>query len=457
MGDARESEPEERPAEAPPPGTSDPPDTGEVPRPGRAAAVFRSLRHRNARLYFLGLVVSTVGTWMQATAQAWLVLELTDSGTALGVVTALQFLPMLLFGAWGGALADRIDRRRLLAVTQVLMAVQALTLAVATLSGWVTVGMVYVLTGILGLITAVDTPVRRSFIGDLVDEGELSNAMSLNTAVMTGARIIGPAVAGVLISTAGTGWAFLVNGVSFAALLVALAAMDPERIHRHEPAARGRGQVVAGLRYVAGHPVLRLTMLTLVVVSTFTFAYQVTIPLLVERVLGGGAGAFGLLLALTSVGSLLGAFVSASRPQATLGFFLGALGVLGLFAGLLAVAPNLPAALLLGIPMGAGGAAFIACSSGILVSDTRADMRGRVLALQSIAFLGSTPIGGPILGWIGETFGARWPLVVGSVVALGSMAVAAVAARRLERSGRAGSVPGAPGTAADVGVAPFQA
>ncbi len=401
--------------------------------------VFRSLRHRNARLYFLGLVVSNVGTWLQATALAWLVLRLTGSGTALGIVTALQFLPMLLFGAWGGAIADRVDRRRLLYLTQSLAAVQAIVLGAAVLGGWVTIGLVYALTAALGLVNAVDTPVRRSFIGDLVEHDELANAMSLNTAVMTGSRVVGPALAGILIDVVGTGWCFVANGVSFAALLFALAAIDRSAVHRVPPVARARGQVLAGLHYVRSQPVLRLTMLTLLVVSIFTFNYQVTLPLLVERVFGGGAGAFGALLAITSAGSLIGSFVTASRPDATVRFMLGSLGVLAVFVGLLALAPNLPIAIVLGVPMGAGGAAFVACTSGLLVANTAPELRGRVLALQSIAFLGSTPIGGPLLGWIGEEVGARWALAVGAIVALGTLVVAGLAARRLGGSRASGT------------------
>ncbi|MBK9180063.1 MAG: MFS transporter [Acidimicrobiales bacterium] len=403
----------------------------------RRSRVFRSLRHRNARLYFLGLVVSNVGTWLQATALAWLVLGLTGSGTALGIVTALQFLPMLLFGAWGGAIADRVDRRRLLYLTQSLAAAQAIVLGAAVLGGWVTIGLVYALAAALGLINAVDTPVRRSFIGDLVEHDELANAMSLNTAVMTGSRIAGPALAGLLIDVVGTGWCFVANGVSFAALLLALAAIDRTAVHPVPPVGDARGQVLAGLRYVRSHPVLRLTMLTLLVVSTFTFNYQVTLPLLVDRVFGGGAGAFGALLAIISAGSLVGSFVTAARPDATVRFMLGSLAVLGVFLGLLALAPTLPVAMALGVPMGAGGAAFVACTSGLLVANTAPQLRGRVLALQSIAFLGSTPIGGPVVGWIGEEAGARWALAVGAIVALGTLVVAALAARTGLRPDRA--------------------
>lgn len=393
-------------------------------------SVFRSFRHRNARLYFLGLVVSNAGTWLQATAQAWLVLRLTDSGTALGIAVACQFLPMLLLGPWAGVLADRSNRRVLVFWTQAAMAAQALVLGVADLAGWVNVGMVYVLAAVLGVLSAIDNPARRSFIAELVEADELSNAMSLNTAVMTGSRIIGPAMAGLLITAVGTGWCFVLNGASFAAVLLAIVAMDAAGIHRTPAAPRARGQVREGFRYAWEHPTLRLALLTLLVVATFSFNYQVTIPLLVERELGGDAGTFGALLAVTSAGSLAGSLLTARRHTATMRWLLLTLGLLGVGMLALAWSPTLPFAFVASVPMGAGGAAFMATSAGLLLSNARPDMRGRMLALQATAFLGSTPIGGPIIGWVGESFGARWGVVIGGVTALATAAVSAVAAVR---------------------------
>lgn len=403
------------------------------------SATFRSLRHRNARLYFVGLVVSNVGTWLQATATAWLVLELTDSGTALGVAVACQFLPMLLLGAWAGVLADRLDRRRLVFATQAAMAVQALVLGALDLAGLATIGVVYALAVVLGVLSAVDNPARRSFITELVEPDELSNAMSLNTAVMTGSRVAGPALAGVLIKAVGTGWCFVLNGASFAAVLLAIVLMDRARIHRTPPAPHRKGQVREGLRYAWGNPTLRLALVTLLVVSTFSFNYQVTLPLLVEREFGGGAGLFGLLLSVTSLGSVLGSLVTARRATASVRYFLVALGVLGGSMLALALSPAIAVAFALSVPMGAGGAAFIASSSGLLLVASRADMRGRMLALQATAFLGSTPIGGPVIGWVGQTFGARWSLAVGAVAALLTLAVAAPLAVR-SRAARAAAL-----------------
>jgi MFS family permease len=397
--------------------------------------MFRSLRHRNARLYFLGLVVSNVGTWLQATAMAWLVLRLSDSGTALGLVVAAQFVPMLLLGPVGGVLADRFDKRRLVFWTQALAAVQAVALGVADLTGVVTLPMVFALALVLGVINAIDNPSRRSFISELVEPSELANAMSLNTAVMTGSRIFGPALAGLLIAWVGTGWCFVANGVSFAAVLTALVVMDRSQIHSSARVARAGGQVREGLRYAWADPVLKVTLLTLLVVSTFAFNYQVVLPLLVEREYGGGSAQFGALLAASSVGSLLGSLLTARLPRATLRFMLLALAALAGFNLLLAVSPTLWMAFVVSIPMGAGGAAFIAASSGLLLQRTAPELRGRILALQATAFLGSTPIGSPIVGWVSETFGARAGIALGGIVAVGSLAAATVARRRLVRVG----------------------
>lgn len=403
------------------------------------STTFRSLRHRNARLYFVGLVVSNVGTWLQATATAWLVLELTDSGTALGVAVACQFLPMLLLGAWAGVLADRLDRRRLVFATQAAMAAQALVLGLLDLAGLATIGVVYALAVVLGVLSAIDNPARRSFVTELVEPDELSNAMSLNTAVMTGSRVAGPALAGVLIKAVGTGWCFVLNGVSFVAVLLAIVLMDRARIHRTPPAPHRKGQVREGLRYAWANPNLRLALVTLLVVSTFSFNYQVTLPLLVEREFDGGAGLFGLLMSVTSLGSVLGSLLTARRVTVSVRYFLVSLGVLGGSMLALALSPVVAVAFALSVPMGAGGAAFIASSSGLLLVASRPDMRGRMLALQATAFLGSTPIGGPAIGWVGQTFGARWSLVVGASAALVTLAVAAPVAVR-SRAARAASL-----------------
>jgi MFS family permease len=393
---------------------------------------FRSLRHRNAALYFLGLIVSNAGTWLQSTAMVWLVLRLTNSGTALGLTLAAQFLPQLIFGPWAGVIADRTNRRRMVFATQSAAAVQALVLGALDLRGMVTLPIVYLLAAVLGVISAFDNPARRSFISELVEPEDLSNAMSLNTAVMTGSRIAGPAMAGVLIALVGTGWCFMLNGISFAAVLIALVAMDASKIRPSPAAPRAKGQVREGFRYVWHNPTLKLCMLTLLVISTLSFNYQVTIPLLVKRVFGGGAGMFGALLAVTSVGSLLGSLLTAARHNATLRWMNVNIAILGVFTVLMAWSPTVAVAFVLSVPMGAGGAAVIATTSGILVAEAKPEMRGRVLALQSTVFLGSTPFGGPLVGWIAQQFGAPWGLAIGGIAALATLPFVVPATRRLQ-------------------------
>jgi MFS family permease len=384
---------------------------------GRGTATFRSLRHRNARLYFAGLVVSNAGTWLQATAMAWLVLDLTDDAGALGAVTGTQFLPQLVLGPWAGALADRHHRQRTVFATQSLAALQALVLAGLTVTDRITVPVVYVLALVLGVVSAIDNPSRRSFITELVEPDEVANAMSLNTAVMTGSRIIGPALAGVMIGLVGTGWCFAANAVSFVAVLGALVAMDRDRIHRAPPAAKAKGQVREGVRVVAADPVLRVAFVVLIVVSTLSFNYNVAIPTLVKRAFDGGSIEFGALLSVTSVGSLTGALVVASR-QPRLSAFVLSCGVLGISMAALAASPSLWAAFVFAVPMGVSGAALIALSSGLIVNRVAPNLRGRILALQATVFLGSTPIGSPIVGVAAEVLGSRWGIGVGAAAAL---------------------------------------
>jgi MFS family permease len=391
--------------------------------------MFASLRHRNARLYFGGLVTSNVGTWLQATALAWLVLTLTDDGFVLGAVVAAQFLPMLLLGAWAGVVADRTNRRRMVWVTQAVAAVQAIALGVLDLTGHVNVWWVLALSLWLGVVNAFDNPARRSFITELVAPDEVSNALSLNTAVMTGARIIGPALAGALIEAVGTGWCFVFNGVSFVAVLVTVAMMNGAEIHPNPAAPRAKGQVREGLRFVRDDSVLRTALLAVTIVSTFTFNYQVTLPLFVERIFDRGAGTFGWLLAVTSIGSVVGSLLTARR-QPSLDYLLANAALLGVSMMAMAASPTLWLAFVWSVPMGLGGASFIAACSSLLVNRARPDMRGRLLALQSTAFLGSTPVGSPVVGAIGQHVGARAALAFGGVVSCVVAAAGVAAGRR---------------------------
>jgi len=392
---------------------------------------FRSLHHRNARLYLAGLAVSNVGTWMQVVAQGWLVLTLTDdSGVALGIVTALQFTPLLLGGAWGGVVADRSDKRRLLLATQVVACALAVVLWAATATGTVTLGLVYVLAFLLGCVNAVDNPTRRSFISELVEPDEVANAISLNTAVMTSSRMVGPAVAGVLIGTVGIAACFLLNAISFVAVLLGLLAIDVGALRKAERVARAKGQVREGLRYAWATPEIRTTLLMVAVISTLAFEYQVVLPLMAAEAFEGGAGAYGLLFSVLSLGSLSGSLISAARKGPTRAYLVGSAATFGATMLVASAAPTLAVALVAVVPMGAAGAAFVTTASALLQTTTRPDVRGRVLALFSVVFLGSTPVGGLIVGTVAEHLGARSGFVVGGTT---SLVVAAVVTLRRRR------------------------
>ena len=387
---------------------------------------FRSFQSRNFRLYYLGLFVSNIGTWLQAVAQSWLIYRLTDSGWVLGTLAAAQWGPMLVLGAWGGALADRYDKRRVMMATQAISAIQALVLAAAVGGHWANVWLVHALALSLGLVNAIDNPARRGFIPQLVGEGEASNAMALNTAVMTSTRIIGPALAGTLIKSVGVAWCFLGNGLSFLAVIAAVAALDTTTLRPAQRARRAPGQVREGLRYAWNDPVLRTSLLATAVIGTLAYNYQITLLLLAERTFGGDAGTFGTLLAVTSVGSLIGALITAGRAHASPFYLLGAAAVFGVAMGAVATAPSLLVACGLAIPMGAAGSAFVSTGGGLLQQRGRSDMRGRLMALHSVVFLGSTPIGGPIVGVVGDRLGPRAALYLGAATALTVAAVAFV-------------------------------
>ncbi len=391
---------------------------------GAMAGTFRSLQHRNARLFFVGLAVSNVGSWMQLTAMSLLVYELTGRATDLGLTVAFQFLPMLALGAWAGAIADRHDRRRMTMLTQTGLAVQALVLGVLDLAGLATLPVVWTAALVLGVVNAFDNPARRSLVTELVEEPDISNAVSLNTAVMTGSRIFGPALAAALVDPLGTGWLFVLNGVSFAAILAALAAIDPSKLFRTPRAARGGTPVRDALRFIGHRRTLAVIFVMFTVISTFSFNYYVTLPKLADQRWGETVVA-GWLLAVTSVGSVIGSLLTASRPMVTLRWFFASALVLGAASVALAWAPNLASAFALTIPVGAGGAAFIAGVNSITQQSCPPEMRSRIMALTAVAFLGSTPIGGPLTGWIGDTVSAEWALAYGGVVALASTAVAA--------------------------------
>ena len=359
------------------------------------AETFRSLEHRNARLFFVGLLLSNIGTWVQFTAVAILVDRLTGRTTALGVLTALQFLPMLLFGAYAGAVADRHDRRRLAMLTQGGLALQAVALAVFDLTGTINLGIIYALTLVLGIVSAFDNPARRGFVTELVPQDGISNAISLNTAVMTGSRIFGPAIAAVLVGPLGTGWLFSMNAFSFVAILGSLFLLDRSALYMAPRVAKGGTPVRDGLRYIRRTPTLFVPFIVFTIVSTFGFNSNVVFPRMAREVWGAEYW-FGWVLATMSIGSLLGSLLTAGRPVVTLRWMIGNGVVLALAGIALAFSGSIWLALPLAIPLGLGGAGFITSLNAITQQECPPEMRGRILALTAVAFLGSYPVGGPI-------------------------------------------------------------
>jgi MFS family permease len=387
---------------------------------------------RNYRLYFAGQLISTTGTWMQSIAQAWLVLQITGSGVALGITVALQFTPVLLVGAWGGLVADRVDKRRLLVGTQAAAGVLALVLGTVTALGVVQLWMIFVLALGLGAVNALDNPARRAFVVEMVGAEHVSNAVSLSSAMFMAARVIGPAIAGLVIAGFGVSWCFFANGVSYSAAVIAFLAMRENEFFSVEPVPKRKGQLREGLRYAWSTPALRLVLVLTAVIGTLAFNFQVVLPLLAKQTFSGGADTLGVLYAAMSIGSVIGALVSAHEARATRRFVLGAALAFGAALVAAALAPTFGVELLVLVPVGAAGIAFTAMANGVLQTETAPEMRGRVAALFTVAFLGSTPIGGPIIGLVSQQLGPRAGLWVGGVATL-AVTVAAIAAIRRHR------------------------
>jgi len=399
------------------------------------SSTFRSLRVRNYRLFATGQVVSLSGTWAQRIAQDWLVLQIAPNpGLALGITTGLQFLPMLLFGLYGGVLADRYDKRTLLVWAQAAMGVLALVLGVLDLSGAVQLWHVYALAFLLGLASVVDTPVRQAFVSEIVGPAEMPNAVSLNSATFNLSRIVGPAIAGIAINSVGTGWVFLGNAVSYVAVLAGLLAMRPGELQRTSRVVRGKGQLREGLAYVRSRPDLLVPIALVFMVGTFGLNFQITLALVAKQVYERGAGSFALLTSMLAVGSLLGALQSARRvgPPRTrvlLGSAL-AFGLLEVVAGL---APSYAVLAVLLVPTGAAVLTFTTTANSLVQLGSSPEVRGRVMALYVLVFLGGTPIGAPVIGAVAQAAGPRSSLLVGGLVCAVSAVVGAVYLTRSRR------------------------
>ena len=393
---------------------------------------FSSFRYFNYRLWFAGALVANVGTWMQRVAQDWLVLTvLTDeSGVAVGVVTALQFLPVLALSAWAGLLADRVDRRKLIVVTQSLLALLALGLGALTLSGHVELWHVYVFATLLGCVSAIDNPVRQTFVADMVPASRLPNAVALNSASFNAARLIGPGVAGLMIAWVGTGWVFLINGISFAATIFALTQMRTRELRPAPRVVRDKGQIRAGLRYVRRRSDILVIMVVVGVVSTFGLNFQLTSALMARTEFGMGAGEYGILGSIMAIGSLAGALLAARREQPRVRLVIGSAFAFGVADGIMALMPTYPTFAVACIPVGLASLTMMTAANATIQTTTDPSMRGRVMALYMIVFLGATPIGSPLVGWIGETYGPRWAIGVGAIASLLVASGAAVWAMR---------------------------
>ena len=400
-------------------------------------STFRSLANPNYRIYAAGALISNIGTWMQRVAQDWLVLQLTDnSGTALGITTGLQLLPALLMSPYAGVIADRFPKRTVLSITQIAMAAPAALLGILAIAGVAMPWHVYVLAFAFGVATAFDAPARQSFVVEMVGQDDLSNAVGLNSASFNSGRMIGPAVAGVMIAALGsgavaTGWVILLNALSYLAVLASLRILNTNELHPSQPAERGKGAVRDGIRYVRSRPDLMLLLATVFFVGTFGMNFQMTSALMATEVFHKGAGEYGVLGSIMAIGSLGGALLAARRPRPRQRLVIGsavAFAVVEIAAGIMPSYLTFAAILPL---LGLTALTMVTSANATIQLSVTPQMRGRVTALYLMIFLGGTPLGAPFIGWIGEFFGARWTLIAGGLITLvGTLIALALFTRR---------------------------
>ena len=384
---------------------------------------FAALRVRNFRLYFVGQLVSVSGTWMQSVAQGWLLLQLTGSSLDLGIALALGNLPMLVLGSYGGLIVDRLAKRRILYATQSSAGLLALTLGILVSTGHATVGWVYLMAGLLGIVNLFDLPARQAFVQEMVGRDLVANAVSLNSVLMNAGRLVGPSVAAIFITVIGTAGCFYANAVSYLAVLVALALMDGSAFHPLLTVDRERGQLRRGLRYVLETPVLRTTILAVAVVGTFAFNFTVTLPLLVHTTFHQRSAVhYGLLLGAMGLGAIFGGLGVARRSRPTTTLLVVLATGFGVFMTAASLAPTLLLAELAMVPTGAFSIAFMSTANALLQLNSTQSMRGRVMALYGIAFMGTTPIGSPLIGYIISVTNPRMGLFVGAGLTLATAA-----------------------------------
>jgi MFS family permease len=398
---------------------------------GVGRVTFAALAIPNYRRYIAGQSVSLIGTWMQMAAQSWLVLTLTGSATTLGVIIALQTLPVLLLGPYGGVIADRIDKRRLMVILQIAMGVQALVLGVLSVTGAVRLWEIGVLAALLGLNNAFENPARQAFMLEMVGGESLRNAVSLNSVLVNVARVIGPAVAGVLIATVGEGPCFLVNAASFVAVVASLMTLDRSAIHPSPPSGRQPGQLREGLRYVRRTPELGVPLAMMALAGALAYEFQVTLPVMAKQGLHVGATGYGFMTAAMGVGAVVGGLFVATKGRTGLPTLVLAASAFGVVLLLACAAPSLPIELLALALAGGASISFMSTGNSTLQLGAAPSMRGRVMSLWFVAFQGSTPIGGPIVGWVMAQAGARAGLGLGGVTCLLTALLGLLALRRL--------------------------
>ncbi len=404
----------------------------------RGAGRLATLRHEtfsalsipNFRLYFAGQAISLTGTWMQMVAQAWLVLELTGSATWVGLTFAAQTLPILLVGPYGGLVADRADKRRLLVVLQVVMGALALGLAFLTLTDTVQLWHVLVLAALLGLVDAFEKPTRQAFLVEIVGPESVRNAVSLNSVMVNAARVLGPAVAGLVIAAGGLGVCFALNAASFVPVALMLLAMDASLLLPATPQPHERGQVRAGLAYVRRERELGVPLLMMAIMGCFTYEFQVTLPYLARTTFDGDSRTYGFMTAAMGLGAVIGGLHTAARGRTGIPTLVRSSVLFGVLVLATALAPTAGSALVLLVAVGAASVSLMARGNATLQLAADPQMRGRVMALWLVAFMGTTPVGGPVAGWVSSTFGARWGLVLGAVACFAAAALGAASQRR---------------------------
>lgn len=398
---------------------------------------FRSLRSYNYRVWVAGALVSNIGTWMQRTAQDWLVLtELTDkNATAVGIVMSLQFGPSLLLLPLTGYVADRYDRRKVLLATQTAQGLLALGLGLMTLTGLVQLWHVYLFALLLGCVTAFDAPARQTFVSELVGEEDLTNAVALNSTSFNAARMVGPAVAGVLIASAGTGWVFVINALSYLGVLLSLAMLRVADLHRRGKAPRAAGGLLAGLRYVWSRPDLKAVLFMLFLLGTFGLNFPIFISTMAVGPFHAGADHYGGLTSAMAVGSVAGALFTASRAQPHIARLVNASLVFGIGCALAAIMPSYGLFGLVLVFIGISAQTFTTSINTVVQLSTEPAMRGRVMAILLAILMGATPLGAPLVGWVADTFGPRWALGVGAASGFAS-AIVGLLYRRRARAAR---------------------